>query len=103
QGIAEFERALALDRNLARAHAFLGHAKYFLVTLRKLSLTSRRRSASVLAIRRPMRGWRWRRTPSSLSAATRRRWRYIVHRDQPKPSVGALPDGRRSRASRSTK
>jgi Flp pilus assembly protein TadD len=28
QGIAECERALALDRNLARAHAALGFAKY---------------------------------------------------------------------------
>jgi tetratricopeptide (TPR) repeat protein len=28
QGIAECERALALDRNLARAHAGLGYAKY---------------------------------------------------------------------------
>ena len=30
QGIAECERALALDRNLADAHAFIGLAKYFL-------------------------------------------------------------------------
>jgi TolB-like protein/Tfp pilus assembly protein PilF len=30
QGIAECERALALDRNLARAHAALGYAKYIL-------------------------------------------------------------------------
>jgi tetratricopeptide (TPR) repeat protein len=28
QGIAEFERALALDRNLAPAHAVIGWAKY---------------------------------------------------------------------------
>jgi tetratricopeptide (TPR) repeat protein len=30
QGMAECERALALDRNLANAHEFLGSAKYFL-------------------------------------------------------------------------
>jgi tetratricopeptide (TPR) repeat protein len=30
QGIAECEQALALDRNLARAHAVIGLAKYFL-------------------------------------------------------------------------
>jgi TolB-like protein/class 3 adenylate cyclase/Tfp pilus assembly protein PilF len=30
QGIAEFEQALALDRNLANAHALIGFAKYFL-------------------------------------------------------------------------
>jgi tetratricopeptide (TPR) repeat protein len=30
EGIAEFEQALALDRNLASAHAFIGVAKYFL-------------------------------------------------------------------------
>ncbi len=30
QGIAECERALALDRNLANAHAFIGWAKYLL-------------------------------------------------------------------------
>src|SRR6267143_275365 len=30
QGIAECERALALDRNLADAHGFIGLAKYFL-------------------------------------------------------------------------
>jgi TolB-like protein/class 3 adenylate cyclase/Flp pilus assembly protein TadD len=30
QGIAEFERALALDRNLARAHGWIGLAKYFI-------------------------------------------------------------------------
>ena len=30
QGIAECEQALALDRNLADAHAFIGRAKYFL-------------------------------------------------------------------------
>ena len=30
QGIAECERALALDRNLANAHAFIGHAKNIL-------------------------------------------------------------------------
>ena len=30
QGIAEFERALALDRNLADAHAQIGHAAHFL-------------------------------------------------------------------------
>ena len=29
QGIAECERALALDRNLAAAHGFIGFAKYF--------------------------------------------------------------------------
>jgi tetratricopeptide (TPR) repeat protein len=30
QGIAQCEQALALDRNLASAHAFIGIAKYFL-------------------------------------------------------------------------
>jgi tetratricopeptide (TPR) repeat protein len=30
QGIAEFERALALDRNLAPAHGWIGLAKYFI-------------------------------------------------------------------------
>jgi TolB-like protein len=30
QGIAECERALALDRNLATAHAVIGYAKYFI-------------------------------------------------------------------------
>jgi TolB-like protein/Tfp pilus assembly protein PilF len=30
QGIAEFERALALDRNLASAHGFMGAAKFFI-------------------------------------------------------------------------
>jgi tetratricopeptide (TPR) repeat protein len=30
QGIAECQQALALDRNLARAHAFIGLAKFFL-------------------------------------------------------------------------
>ena len=30
QGIADCEQALALDRNLANAHAYIGFAKYFL-------------------------------------------------------------------------
>jgi tetratricopeptide (TPR) repeat protein len=30
QGIAEFERALTLDRNLADAHAQIGHAAHFI-------------------------------------------------------------------------
>ena len=30
QGIGEYEQALALDRNLANAHALIGFAKYFL-------------------------------------------------------------------------
>jgi tetratricopeptide (TPR) repeat protein len=30
QGIDEYEQALALDRNLANAHALIGFAKYFL-------------------------------------------------------------------------
>jgi tetratricopeptide (TPR) repeat protein len=29
QGIAECERALAIDRNLAAAHGWIGHGKYF--------------------------------------------------------------------------
>ena len=35
QGIAECEQALALDRNLAAAHALIGLAKYFWVAARK--------------------------------------------------------------------
>jgi tetratricopeptide (TPR) repeat protein len=30
QGVAEYERALALDRNLAAAHGYIGQAKYFI-------------------------------------------------------------------------
>jgi len=36
EGIAEFERALALDRNLAEAHAQIGHALSLLDAARRL-------------------------------------------------------------------
>ena len=50
QGIAECERALALDPNLADAHGIIG------VAARKPRAMSRRLSASVLAMREPMSG-----------------------------------------------
>jgi TolB-like protein len=73
QGIAECERALALDRNLAAAHAVIGLAKIYLGRCGKLRLISTRRSASVLAIRSPTPGCTSRASPSCISAATGRR------------------------------
>ncbi len=53
QGIAECERALAIDRNLALAHAVIGVARSSSDAPRRPRRTSGRRSGSVLAIRRP--------------------------------------------------
>ena len=49
QGIAQCERALALDRNLAGAHALIGDRQVLLVEPQKLNLTSTRHSAFLLA------------------------------------------------------
>jgi TolB-like protein/class 3 adenylate cyclase len=57
QGIAECERALALDRNLAIAHAFIGFANMSSVGVKKRRLISRKRSGSHLAIITPTCGW----------------------------------------------
>ena len=56
QGIAECERALALDRNLANAHAFIGLAKYLSAAARKPRPMSTRHFASLLAISSPTGG-----------------------------------------------
>jgi hypothetical protein len=48
QGIAECEQALALERNLAVAHAHIGLAKFLVGRAQKPKLTSRRQSASHL-------------------------------------------------------
>ena len=51
QGIAECEQALALDRNLASAHALIGHRQvFFLVAARKPKPMSTRHFAFLLAI-----------------------------------------------------
>jgi TolB-like protein/class 3 adenylate cyclase len=50
QAIAECERALALDRNLAAAHAAIGLAKVFIGRAEETEGMFARRSASVLAI-----------------------------------------------------
>ena len=49
QAIAECEHALALDRNLAHAHAMIGFAKVRLVEAKKPRLTSTRLSAFLRA------------------------------------------------------
>jgi tetratricopeptide (TPR) repeat protein len=51
QGIAECERALALDRNLVNAHGIIGLAKYLSVAERKPRHMCTRRCASALTIR----------------------------------------------------
>ena len=51
EGIAECEHALALDRNLASAHAFIGFGKILSVAPKKQRLTLPRPCASVRAIR----------------------------------------------------
>jgi hypothetical protein len=56
QGIAKCEHALALDRNLAYAHALIGQGKFLSVAPKKTRLTSARRCASVRAIRWLMSG-----------------------------------------------
>jgi TolB-like protein len=50
QGIAECERALALDRNLANAHGWIGLAKCYVGRPRKPRPISKRRSGSLLVI-----------------------------------------------------
>ena len=65
QGIAAAEGALALDRNLAIAHAFIGPARLLPVTLRRTRPMSRKRSGSLHAIATPTSGWQaW--PPQSL-------------------------------------
>ena len=56
QGIAECERALALNPNLAAAHAQLVSRKYSTVIPRKLRAMNLTRCASVPTIRRPVSG-----------------------------------------------
>jgi class 3 adenylate cyclase len=51
QGIAECEHALALDRNLATAHAVIGQARFSSVAPKKRRLTSAKPCALVRAIR----------------------------------------------------
>ena len=64
QGMAECEQALALDRNLAGAHALIGPPSFFLAEAQKPKLTSTRHSASLLATSWPTGGF-------CLSAAPR--------------------------------
>ena len=56
QAIAECERALALDRNLARAHRQIGVAKCFMVAGQRPRPTSTRHFASLHAICLPTSG-----------------------------------------------
>ena len=56
EGIAECEHALALDRNLAHAHASIGFGKISSVAPKKQRLTLPRPCASVRAIRWLMSG-----------------------------------------------
>ena len=72
QGIAECEQALALDRNLARAHALIGLAKFFSVEARKPKPTSTRHSAFLLATPLLYR-WMYVCRPCQGSARRRRR------------------------------
>ena len=72
QGIAECERALELDRNLAAAHALIGFAKYVTGRGKKPRLMYRRRSGSVLAIRVPTFGLAGSAMPKRSSASTRK-------------------------------
>ena len=73
QGIAECERALALDRNLARAHGLIGMAK--LLVGRAEETEAHIKEALRLSPRDTicaMRGWPSRGTPSCFSGKTRR-------------------------------
>ena len=56
EGMADCEHALALDPNLADAHACIGWAKYFSVGARKPKPTSTRRSAGHRATSAPSDG-----------------------------------------------
>ena len=57
QGIAEYERALALDRNIAGAHALIGQNKLFIGRAATPRRTFWKRSASALATLGPMSGY----------------------------------------------
>ena len=104
QGIAECEHALALDRNLASAHHFIGLEKFLSVAPRKPRLTSARPCGSVRAIRWLMSGW-----PRGPSEAPPRKLRagswvgLAVDRGQPEFSCRAFFVGRRPRAARSNR
>lgn len=73
QGIAECERALALDRNLANAHAAIGFAMNSLGRGAELRPMSTKRSASLLATSPPSGGCRWSASPKCSSMPTPKR------------------------------
>ncbi len=119
QGIAECERALALDPNLAEAHAMIGIAKFVVGRFEETEThiqEAMRLSPAGSDIYLP--GWLSPASPSSISAATRRRSRVFDARSRsieiipqlnitwPAPwrsSVGwRKRDGRFERLSRST-
>ena len=89
QGIAECERALALDRNLANAHAYIGLAKIFWVAARKprahiheaLRLSPRDTAPSLDDIRRA--------SPSCSSAPTRKQSRGSAGASKPTEIIHA--------------
>ena len=104
QGIAEFERALALDRNLARAHALLGHAKYFFghaeeteTHLKEALRLSPRDTTAHFWLQ--IAGYAKFLVGSDEEAVALLRRSVETNRNNP---FGALPAGRRSRASRSS-
>jgi tetratricopeptide (TPR) repeat protein len=65
QGIAECERALVLNRNLANAHGVIGEAKLFLGRARKQRFTQLKHYASLLTMCWLFDGFRTSRSPSS--------------------------------------
>jgi TolB-like protein/class 3 adenylate cyclase len=73
QGIAECEHALAPDRNLASAHAYIGLGRYSLVAPKKQKLMSARPCASVRAIPVPTPGRLSQASRSTISVVTSRR------------------------------
>jgi TolB-like protein len=72
QGIAECERATALDRNLADAHAWIGLGKYLVAGPRKPRPISGRRCGCRRAISSHSAGCGFLALPSSSSMPTRR-------------------------------
>ena len=102
QGIAECERALALDRNLADAHAFIGLAKYL---LGRGAETEAHINEALRLSPRDIVAYRWMTVCRLRQIAARRRRRSgcLVapeHRGQPKLSFRAFFSRRCSGAAR---
>jgi tetratricopeptide (TPR) repeat protein len=83
QGIAECEHALALDRNLAQAHSYIGLGKILLVGLRKPNRTLLTPCSSAHAIRLPTSGRASRAQRSGTSAFGRKQSRGVGGRSKP--------------------